>query len=312
MTEKLRYGISSLKALQLLLIPLLILSCDTSSNRNRKTDGSESLRGDFIIALIPEHNVFEQRSKYKPLCSYLSKKLGLNVRLKSLPSYGMICDEFLNERVDAAFFGSFSYVLTHARAGAQIIVKPEYPDGRSSYRGYIFTRKGSNIKSVADLKGKTYAFVHPATTAGYLFELAYFKSQGVQDVESYLGHTFFAGSHDASALAVFEGLADCGGGKDRIFEGLTERNPEFAKQMVILSTSPAVPSNGLAVKKGISKGLKAKLKQLLLNLDDSDEGQQVLSVLGITRFIEANNGDYAPVYEMAETAGIDLNTYVFD
>ena len=296
---------------QLLLILMLILSCDTSSNHSRKTDESQLAREDFTIALIPEHNVFDQRKKYYPLCIYLSEQLNLNVRLKTLPSYGMICDEFVNGRADAAFFGSFSYVLTHVRAGVEIIAKPEYPDGRSSYRGYIFTRRDSNIKDIADLKGKTYAFVHPATTAGYLFELAYFKSRGIQNLEAYLGRILFAGSHDASALAVFEGRADCGGGKDRVFEQLAARNSAFDQQMIILATSPAVSSNGLAVGKGIAAKLKTKLKQSLLNLHSADEGGQVLKALGITRFIKADDEDYAPVYEMAETAGIDLKTYVF-
>jgi phosphonate transport system substrate-binding protein len=60
------------------------------------------------------------------------------------------------------------------------LARPVNNDGTSTYFGYIFVRKDSNIKETADMKGKTLALVERATTAGYVFPLAWFKLQGVK------------------------------------------------------------------------------------------------------------------------------------
>jgi len=68
------------------------------------------------------------------------------------------------------------------------------------------------------MRGKRFAFVEHATMAGYLFPLAYFKASNIPDPQRYLGQSFFAGSHDASILAVLNREADIGAAKNTIFD----------------------------------------------------------------------------------------------
>jgi phosphonate transport system substrate-binding protein len=265
----------------------------------------------FIIALIPEKNVFEQRKRYKYITDYLSEKLNLDVRAEIMSSYGEICDAFLEGRVDAGFFGSFSYVLTHAKAGVVPVARPLWVNGSSTYTGFIFVRKDSGIRTVKDMEDKTIALVHKATTAGYIFQLAYFKEHGIENMEEYFSKIYFAGSHDASAWAVYIGEADVGGGKNHIFNALCEEYPDFKEQMLILAESPEMPSNGLAVRKDLDPLLKKQLKDLLLGLNKTEEGKQVLQKFGAIKFIETKDDDYASLYQMVKKLGIDLNTYPY-
>ena len=298
------------RALCVVIIGWTILSgCRGDAPRHDGKTAHPRRKESLIIAVIPEHNVFEQRRQYKPLCDYLARRLQMKVYLKTLPSYGMILDEFRRGRVNAAFFGSFSYVLAHAQVGAHILARPEYIQGGADYRAYIFARKSSGIRTLQDIRGKRYAFVHPMTTAGYLFERAYLGLETSASLRAYFKDYFFAGSHDASALAVFEGRADCGGGKDRVFERLARQNPAFAKQMVVLAQSPPVPSNGFAISKEWPGRSQERLQRLLLNLHRDSESAGAREALGINRFILTQDKDYAPVVEMARTAGIDLATY---
>ena len=73
---------------------------------------------------MPEKNIFEQRRRYAPLAEYMEKKLNLNVELKVLPSYEEVAQKFIEEEVDAAFFGSFAYVQTHILAGVEQLPVP--------------------------------------------------------------------------------------------------------------------------------------------------------------------------------------------
>ncbi|GBD97582.1 phosphate-import protein PhnD precursor [bacterium BMS3Abin06] len=269
-------------------------------------------KGDkFVIALIPERNVFEQRRRYKHITAYLSQKLNLDVRAEILSSYGEICDAFLEGKADAGFFGSFSYVLTRAKAGIEPIARPVWPNGSSTYSGYIFVRKDSGIKTVEDMKGMSLVLVHKATTAGYIFQLAYFKKFGINNIEKYFSKIYFAGSHDTSAWAVYTGEADVGGGKNHIFNALSRENPDFKEQMLILATSPEVPSNGLAVSKYLDPVFTNRLEDLLLNLDKTGEGRLVLERFGAVKFIETEDEDYSSLHQMIEGLGIDLDTYPY-
>jgi len=77
-------------------------------------------------------------------------------------------------------------VLVHVMTGAEVLVRAEDLYGRSMSRGVILVRKDSGINSIRDMKGKRFAFVDKATTAGYLSPLAYFKKMGIENYKTYL------------------------------------------------------------------------------------------------------------------------------
>ena len=263
----------------------------------------------FRLAIVPEKNIFEQRRRYKYITNYLSSKMDLNFILEIMPSYGNISEAFIKGKADAGFFGSFSYVLTHAKAGIEPIARPVWPNNNSTYRGYIFVREDSNIKTVKDMKNKSLVLVDKATTAGYIYQLFYFKYYGINNIEDYFSRISFATSHDAAAWAVYAGEADIGGAKNHIFNSLTEEYQDFKEQMVVLSESPKVPSNGLAVRKDLNPATKLRIKILLLSLHETPEGQEILKNFGAIKFIATSNDDYVVVYNMAKQLGIDLQGY---
>ena len=261
------------------------------------------------LLLIPEKNTFEQRRRYKFITDYLSKKMALNVIVEIMANYGEISNAFQRGNADAGFFGSFSYVLTHAKAGIEPLARPLWLDGNSTYRGYIFVRKDSGIENVHDMKNKSLVLVDKATTAGYIFQRFYFKNSGIADMENYFSRISFARSHDAAAWAVYTEEADIGGAKNHIFNSLKEEYPDFKEDMVILAESPEVPSNGLAVRKDLNPAIKLRLKTLLLSLHKTAAGQEVLEKFGAIKFIETTDNDYDVLYNMVEQLGIDLEEY---
>jgi phosphonate transport system substrate-binding protein len=263
------------------------------------------------IVLVPEQNIYQQRQRYGVIAGYLSKHLDKDVRITVMPTYGKVCDAFLEGKADVGFFGSFSYVLTRAKAGVEPLARPVWLDGSSTYSGYIFVRKDSGIRSVKDMKNKRLALVDKATTAGYIFQQAYFKKQGIDRMAEYFREIHFAGSHDAAAWAVYTGEADVGGAKNHIFNALGKEYPDFYDKMLILARSSDVPSNGMVVRADLDAHLKARLKELLLGLNDSPEGRLVLKEFGAMSFIENRDEDYSSLYKMVAELGLDLATYQY-
>jgi len=262
-----------------------------------------------LIGILPEMNVFKQKQRFKLLGEYLSKKTGATIEFTILSRYGNIVERFSGEKMDGAFFGSFTGALAIERLGAIPLARPVNLDNSSTYHGYLFVRKDSGIKTVQDMKGKRMAFVEKATTAGYIFPRAYMKEKGIEDADHFFSESFFAGSHDAAIYAVLNRKADIGAAKHSIYDRVRTDDPRVDKELIILAESPKVPSNGLCVRKGLDAALQQKLKQALLQLHTDPEGEGVLKQFGALRFIETTASDYQSVFEMAKKAGINIKTY---
>lgn len=263
------------------------------------------------IGLIPEHDIFHQLKRFEPIADYLSKKIQANINLIILTRYGNIVDNFVSGGFDAAFFGSFTYTLAHSKIGVEVIARPETNLGVSEYYGMIFTRKDSGIRSVKDMEGKIFACVDKATTAGYLFPMAYLKKNKVIDYKTFFEEIYFTGTHEDAIYDVLNGRAHVGSAKNTVFYRLADKDPRIINELHIIAESPKVPENGLAVRKDLDESVKKKLKETLLNMHKESGGVQVLNDFGVQRFIETTNADYINVYKMLNQLGLNLSTYEY-
>lgn len=270
---------------------------------------AQSEQQKILIGILPEINIFKQKQRFKVLGEYLSKKSGLKVEFTIMSRYGNIIDQFTAEKMDGAFFGSFTGALAIKKMGVIPLVRPVNLDGTSTYQGYLFTRRDSGIKGVKDMKNKKMAYVAKATTAGYIFPLVYLKDNGIRDTDHFFSETFFAGSHDAAIAAVLNGKADVGAAKNTVYNRERLREPRVDTELIILAESIAVPSNGFCVRSGLDESIRNKIKSVLLALHSDPDGKAVLQQFGALKFIEATAGDYQSVLEMTKKAGIDLMTY---
>jgi phosphonate transport system substrate-binding protein len=276
-----------------------------AGERQPTNAGEKSL----VIGLIPEQNIFKQLERYKPLADYLSKKTGLAVRLKVMTRYGDAVHDFRSAEMDGAFFGSFAYVVAHMKAGAEPLARPLAPDGSSTYSGYIFTRKDSGIKGIRDMKGKRFVFVDKATTAGYLFPLAWLEENGVRNYRTYFREAYFAGTHEDAVYDVFNGRADAGAAKSTMFQRLAAADKRIGDQLVILKKSSEVPENAFSLRKDIDATLRNRLLAALLNMSEDPDGKKALRAFGALGFVRTMDQDYSPVLVLARQARLNLATF---
>jgi phosphonate transport system substrate-binding protein len=286
----------------IMLLSILLLPFPPAAQADQKK---------LLIGLIPEMNIFKQKQRFKLLGDYLSKKTGIPVEFTILSRYGNIIDSFASEKMDGAFFGSFTGALAIQKLGVLPLARPVNLDNSSTYKGYLFVRKNSGIKTVADMKGKKMAFVEKATTAGYVFPLAWLKGNGITSLDGFFSEYYFTGSHDAAVYAVLNKQADIGAAKHSIYDRVRKEEPRVDRELVILAVSPEVPSNGLCVRKDLDATMKAKLKNALLHLHTDPEGKEVLHTFGALKFIETTAKDYQPVFDMANKAGINIRHYKY-
>jgi phosphonate transport system substrate-binding protein len=296
------------------IIALLVLAaCSEKKEAGSLSPGGSVSTDSFVIALLPEQNVFVQKKRYKPLTDYLSKAIGMNVKTKLLDSYDAIYNEMLNDDVDAAFMGSLSYVVMNSKLDIDPIARPLLKNGISTYKGVIFAPRDKGITGdVRTWKGRKIALINKSTTAGYIFPKYYLYNRGVKNFDGHFRKVIYTGSHDASVLSVFRGDADMGCAKDDIFEKLTSENPLLREKLVVLAAGTPVPNNTLAIRKDRDDGLKARIRGALLGMDKTPGGAEALSALGAARFIETRVSEYGPIVEMLETIGMKPGDFALD
>lgn len=289
---------------------IILQACDQQA----ETPAPQSLDKTFQtyrIGLIPEHNIFDQKKRYEPLLAYLSAQSGVSLQSVILQRYGNIIENFNQLNLDGAFFGSFTGAMAIKTLNVEPLARPQYINGASTYYGMVFVKKDSNIRTAEDMRNKRMVFVDRATTAGYLLPLSYFKSLGINDYSSWFSEAYFSGTHEDAIHDVLDGLADIGAAKNTVFYRLAESDKRVVDELEILTTSPHVPANGLAMLKDIPEDLKQRLLQIMLTMHQSSEGRKILEGLRFERFISTSAEDYQPVLDYAESIGLDLSNYKY-
>jgi phosphate transport system substrate-binding protein len=285
-------------------------------------------RYEILIGIVPEQNVMVQSQRYQPLADYLSHKLGerFTVKLKLFSTYIEVCRALADGSINAAFLGSFAY--TTVRDYVDVIARPNY-HGISTYRGIIFVRSDSEIKTFEQMRGKRLVLGGRTTTAGYVFPLYYFKEMGVPDYREYFSDAYFVGTHEDAILAVLHHKADVGAAKNLILDMFLKENPGLVSYIRILAQSPPVPSNAFVVRKNLNlpcfdchsqlnkapaivSDLPARfdmgetIKEFLLAMPSDPEGRIALSALGgASGFLVTTDEDYVPLYDMLKKINVN-------
>jgi len=248
------------------------------------------------LGLTPERDIFVHSNRYRQLANYLSNRLNRPVKLVTLSTYEGILDDFAEKKIDGAFLGSLVAVLAMDRLDAKAIVKPERPDGCSSYHGIIFVRDDSPIKTLDDLGGRTIAVVR-TTTAGHIFPGCVLMKTRLWGRSNQPKLTWL-GTHDDVVASVIEGKVDVGAVKNLRLDALLEANREWKVRR--LATSKGVPNNALILRSDLAEDLGPELSKALLAMDSDDQGREALKAMDVTRFVPCSQIDYASVYDMLE------------
>ena len=264
---------------------------------------------ELLIGIEPEHNIFDQMKRYRSLAKHLSDQLGVEVKLTIMSRYGEVIKRFKTLKLDGAFLTSYTAALGIYELNLEPVVNPVHLSGVSTSQGYIFVRKDSTIHNVLDLEGSNIAFVDPASMEGYLFPLLFFKKHGVNNINKFFQRHYFTGSHESTIFAVLDGRADIGAAKDTAFKRLVSDDLSIKQDLEIIARSPKVPEITLCIKREIDQNLKNKLRDVLLQMDRTDDGMKTLQQFKASRFIKSKKEDFIIIDKMAQRVFGDLRIH---
>lgn len=240
---------------------------------------------------------------YRPLAEYIGKQLGREVKLYTVDTWEGLAKSLANGETDIALMGPWGYVLANHVAGAQAVSTILY-DGKPEYFAIMITHPKSGIKSIADLKGKTFAFGDKGSTSGYLIPNYHFQKNGI-DVNKYLGKVINT-KHQAIELQVTRGELDAGADYNRNRDAMISDGLIKASDSVIFWTSDPLPNDAVAVSATLAKdaAFVAKLRAALSTVGAELAKTPNLLPPRYTGFVAKDNGYYRPIRDAGLGSGL--------
>jgi len=256
---------------------------------------------DLVLKLgrIPFTNSSGLMRASEELLKYLSQELGVKeVRLITGSDYHSLITKLEREEIDIGWLGSLSYVEAAQRLKLKPLVKPTRFD-TNSYRGLIITRQDSGIKSLADLKGKKFAWVEKESASGYTFPKALLIEAGINPDKDFAEAAFLQ-KHDAVVLNVLIGKYDAGACYDDARNTL--RDKEKINDLTVLARTEDISNEPIVCRAGLPEDLVEKIRKAFLKLDFNNPAhKKVLDELTDVRgFVPASDADYNYVRKVCE------------
>jgi phosphonate transport system substrate-binding protein len=239
---------------------------------------------------------------YRPLAQHLSRKLGRAVELRTVDTWEGLAKSLANGETDIALMGPWGYVLANHVAGAQVVSTIEY-DGKPEYFAIMVTHPDSGVRSIADLKGKTFAFGDKGSTSGYLIPLHHFMTQGI-DPDTYFSKVLYT-KHQAIETQVAAGQLDAGADYNRNRNAMIEQGLIKPERSKIIWQSAPLPNDAFAVSKALyqDKTLVARLQAALGEVSGLLKAQPDLLPPHYTGFVVKDNGFYKPIRDAGLATG---------
>jgi phosphonate transport system substrate-binding protein len=256
----------------------------------------------LTIGLIPAEDSQAMIESSRQVLDALQQQLGMPVKPFVATDYNGVIEALRAKKLDVAYLGPFSYVLASSVAEVEAFsVAVTKKTGQSAYRSVILARKDSGLRSVAELKGRNFAFVDPSSASGHLFPKAGLQQTGL-DPDAYFGRVVFSGSHDASILAVANKKVDAAAVADRIFNSAVAKGTVKQDDFVVLWSSRPIPESPMVWRKDLDPALKEKLAKALANLKDVKWGDQGV----LNGFQPTSDAAYDVVRDTAKVLKLDL------
>ena len=238
--------------------------------------------------------------QFRPILNTLEKNLTairgepVKIQMHVAKSYQEGMNDLVTGKVDFSRFGPASYIIAKESDHSIEILAVETIKGKRVFNGVIVVGAKSPLKSIADLRGKSFAFGDEESTIGRYLAQLYLLRNHIRSGD--LGSYEYLGRHDAVGAAVGSGRFDAG--------ALQEAT--YTKQLQDGVPIRAIASFPNVTKPWIARGklpaeIKAQLRKALLAATD-DNGLQELQADGLA---EGSDEDYAFIRESM------LNNYMF-
>jgi phosphonate transport system substrate-binding protein len=282
----------------------------------------------IVITFVPSGDTGKITKAGTAIADCLTKMTGLTYKMEVGTSFAASIEAMGAEKAQVGFLNTFSALLGNSKYGIfpVLISIRKYatndvdPDKALKdqpepfYKAQFMAGASTGIKAFADLKGKTFCFVDPNSTSGYIVPNIMLKAAGLNPDTDFKAVTM-AGGHDKVAIAVYKG--DCDAGVSFI-NTLTDTSyklydtyPDIATKVTIFADSGRIPNDGMQFIKTLDPKLQAVTVEGMLAMVADPGGKAVLkSLYNYDSLQKVDPTYYNDFLATLKKAGVDPATLV--
>ena len=284
-----------------LLIAAVVLTTAGTARADWKSRYHE-----LVFAVVPAENASGVSDRFTPFVEYLSKTLGVPVKLRLANDYAAVIEGQRAGNIQIAHYGPASYSTAYLTGvKTEPFATTRNNDGAIGYYSVIYVKADSPYKDIHDLKGKTIGFVDPNSTSGYNAPKFYLHKAGI-DVDGFFGKSIITGSHENGIIALDKGEVDCAADwwnadNDSNLTRMEKKGMAKKADFRIVFKSNLLPGSPYAYLSTLPADLKRDIRQAFMDAPTKDKAAFDRLSDGKNReFVAVTHTDYQDIVEMIQ------------
>jgi phosphonate transport system substrate-binding protein len=247
----------------------------------------------LILGVFPRFKATQTTTMYSPLAAYLGERLGRKVTLVTSRDFDSFWEGVTQRRYDLVHYNQYHYIRS-ARTYRVIAHSQEF--GKDAVAGALYVRRDSGITEISQLRGRTIIFGGGKDAMLSYIAPRYLLAQaGLKEGDF---RTEIAVNPPNALLALFHKQADAAGGGDILIDLPVVKNAIDARELRILAATEPLLFLPWAVKRAMPAKLRHAIQAILVDLEHSDAGREILKGAGTTKLGKAVDADYDPHRKM--------------
>ena len=250
----------------------------------------------YRLAVHPLYNPQKMAQDYQPLIDYLNGQLGgARFQLESSRDYATFENKYRSRQPQFIQPNPWQ-TLDAMKYGYLVLAMAGEP---GDFRGIILVRKDSGIARLQDLRGRTVAYPAPTALAACMLPQFYFLEHGLNPMKDLENR--YVGTQESVILNVFMGSAAAGCTWPPPWRAFQKEHPREAAELRVAWETPALVNNALMARQDVPQGLRNQVRALMVNLQNSPQGLEILKNMETVRYTQASAADYEGVRRFVDT-----------
>jgi len=237
----------------------------------------------LVFGVVPQQSPFRLVKVWQPVIDYLQKATGEKIILKTERSIVEFKRVLYKGTYDISYISPWQYMILHNKHGYIARVR-----AKKSIVGILVANKNSNITDISMAANKKFLFPAPNAFASTLVT----KYELLKQFNIHVDKERYVNSHDSVYKGIARGIGDIGGGIERTFKNLKDKQTK--ESLIILHKTKAYPSHPIVFKPALSKIRQDKLIKALLNMP-----KRLLNALSMKELIEIDDSEYDVIRDFA-------------
>lgn len=301
---------------------------DTAADDTAPADVPDDWPDKLTFTLTPSQETGGLIDTAQPLADMLSEQLGVEVEALVPTDYAGVIAALASDQAQiAGGLGPRQMVQAEEQADATLILQSErfgalryvtqwFTNDPDTYcddtpvadeDGFLFCNGILDAAGPDDgpigadqltkLEGKTVAFVDQGSTSGYAIPALQLVDAGVDPIDGI--DALYAGGHDRSVQAVYDGDAEVGVSFNDARGQIVETSPDVGEKVVVFGWSGPIPNDGFAVSSALPESLVTAIIEAFTAISDTEDGAAVLDELyEIDALVPVDSSDYDVIRDL--------------